>query len=141
MLKNFVEMGNFYQSLVFDILRMLQLPCNVEWDVDGPSTDVERRGDIALKRVAHHKQLMGQDVEMLAELLELSLGLIGCYLYVREILAKAAAMELVLLVLKFALGEHHQTVGIGLQALQGRLNLGQGCGRQMQQRLAVCQQL
>ena len=62
---------------------------------------------------------MGQDVEMLAELLELCLGLIGCYLYVREILAKAAAMELVLLVLKFALCEHHQTVGIGLQALQG----------------------
>ena len=42
-------------------------------------------------------------------------------------------MELVLLVLKFALGEHHQAVWIGLQALQGRLNLGQRCGRQMQQ--------
>ena len=119
MLKNFVEMGNFYQSLVFDILRMLQLPCNVEWDVDSPSTDVERRGDIALKRVAHHKKLVGQDVEMLAELLELCLCLIGCYLYVREILAKATAVKLVLLVLKLALCEHHQTVGIGLQALQG----------------------
>ena len=82
MLKNFVEMGYLYQSLVFDILRMLQLPCNMERDVDGPRTDVERRGDIALKRVAHHKQLVGQDVEMLAELLELCLGFIGCYLYV-----------------------------------------------------------
>ena len=141
MLKNFVEMGYFYQSLVFDILKMLQLPCNMEGDVDGPRADVERRGDIALKRVAHHKQLMGQDVEMLAELLELCLGLIGCNLYVREILAKATAMELILLVLKLALCEHHQSVGIGLQALQGGLNLRQRRCRQMQQRLAVGQQL
>ena len=95
-------MGNFYQSLVFDVLRMLQLPCNVEWDMDGPSTDVERRGDITLERVAHHQQLMGHNVKMLAEQLELCLGLIGCYLYVREILAKTAAMKLILLVLKLA---------------------------------------
>jgi hypothetical protein len=65
-LKNIVEMGDFYKSLVLNILRMLQLPGNMEGDMDGPRTNVECWGNIALKRVAHHKQLMGQDIKMLA---------------------------------------------------------------------------
>jgi len=59
-------MGDFYQSLVLDIVEMLELPSNVEGDMYGPRTDVECWGNIALKRVAHHKQLMGQDIKMLA---------------------------------------------------------------------------
>ena len=92
-------MGNFYQSFVLDIVKMLELPSNVEGDMYGPRTDVKCWGNVALERVAHHQQLVGHNVEMLAEILEFSFGFIGCNLYVREILAKTAAMKLVLLIL------------------------------------------
>ena len=52
-------MGNFYQSLVLDIVKMLELPSNVEGDMYGPRADVECWGYIALQRVANHQQLMG----------------------------------------------------------------------------------
>ena len=92
-------MGYLNQSLVLNIVKMLELPSNMEGDVYGPRTDVKRWGNVALQRVAYHQQLVRHNVEMLAELLELSLRFIGCYLYMREILAKTAAMKLVLLIL------------------------------------------
>ena len=45
-------MRNLYQSLMLDIVEVLELPRNVERDVDGPRADVERRGNVALERVA-----------------------------------------------------------------------------------------
>ena len=117
-------MGYFYQSFVLDIVKMLELPSNVEGDMYGPRTDVKCWGNVALQRVTHHQQLVGHDVEMLAKLLELSLRFIGCYLYMREILAKTAAMKLVLLILQLALSKHHQSVRVCLQALERFFDFG-----------------
>ena len=84
---------------------------------------------------------MGQDAEMLTELLKLLFSLVTGSLDMGEVFGKTATMELVFLILQLALGKHHQTVGIGLQSLQRVFDLRQRCGWQMQQRLAMCQQL
>ena len=50
-------------------------------------------------------------------------------------------MELVFLILQLALGKHDETIGIGLQALQRLFDLGQWGGRQVEQALAVAEQI
>ena len=50
-------MGDLDESLVLDFLKVLQLPGDVEGDMDGRGTDGERRGDVAPQGVAHHEQL------------------------------------------------------------------------------------
>ena len=117
-------MGDFDEPLMLDILGVLQLPRDVEGDVDGRGTDGEGGGDVALQGVAHHEQLRWEDVEMLAELLELDFGLVRRNLHVGEILRQSAAVELVLLVLQLSLREDNETVGISLQALQGLFDFG-----------------
>ena len=54
-------MGDFDKARVLDIFEVLQLPHHVEGDMDGPGTDGEGRGDVALQRVTHHQQFVGQD--------------------------------------------------------------------------------
>ena len=50
-------MGDFRKSFVFYILEMLQLPCDVEGDMDSLGTNGEGWGDVALQGVADHQQL------------------------------------------------------------------------------------
>ena len=78
---------------------------------------------------------------MLTELLELYLGLIRRNLYMREVLCQSAALQFVLLILQFAFGKDDQPIGIGLQPLQGLLDLRQRGGREVEQRLAVAEQV
>ena len=61
---------------MLDILEMLQLPRDVEGDMYGTGSNGEGGGYVALKGVANHQHFTGQDVETLAELLELKLGLV-----------------------------------------------------------------
>ena len=109
--------------------------------MNGPGTDIKCRSDIALQRVTHHEKLRGQNLQTLTELRELCFGFITGDFYMREILIQMAAIQLILLILQLAFGKHHKTIGIGLQTLQCFLYLRQWCGRQMQQLLAVRQQL
>ena len=70
-------MGDFDKLLVLDVLGMaLELPSDVEGDVDGRGSDGEGWSNVALQGVAHHQQLVGQDVKMLTELLKLQLGFV-----------------------------------------------------------------
>ena len=64
-IEQFVELLNFFEPLVFKVLHMLQLPRDMERDVDGPGTDGQRRSNVALQRIAHHKQLRGVYMLML----------------------------------------------------------------------------
>lgn len=92
-------MCNLYQSFVLDILKMFELPSNVEGDMYGPGTDVECWSYITLQRVAHHQQLMGQNLQMLTEVLEFCLSLIRGNLYMREVFSQTTTMEFVFLIL------------------------------------------
>ena len=49
-------MLDFYQLFVVDVVEMFQLPSDVEGDMDGPGTDGEGRGDVALEGVANHQE-------------------------------------------------------------------------------------
>ena len=44
-------------ALMLEMVVMLQLPGDVEGDVDAPGTDGEGWGDVALQRVANHQEL------------------------------------------------------------------------------------
>ena len=74
-------MGNLCQSWMLDILRVLQLPGNVEGDMNGPSTDIKCRSDVALQLVTHHEELRGLNLQTLTELRELCFGFITSDLY------------------------------------------------------------
>ena len=69
-------MGDFDKARVLDVFEMLQLPSDVERYMDGRSPDVEGWGNVALQGVAHHQQILREDVQVLTELLEFHLGLI-----------------------------------------------------------------
>ena len=107
-------MFNFLESFVLDVVEVLQLPCDVEGDVDGPGADGEGWGDVAFQGVAYHQQFIGQDTQVLAQLLEFHLSLVGGDLYMTEVFAQSAATEFVFLILQFSFGEHHEAIGIGL---------------------------
>ena len=55
--ENITKFINFYQSFVVNIIEMLQLPGDVEGNMDSPCTYGEGRGAVALQRIAHHEQL------------------------------------------------------------------------------------
>ena len=80
-------MGDFDQSFVLDVLKVLQLPGDVEGDMDGRGPDVKGRGNVTLQGVTYHQQILWEDVQMLTELLELHLGLIRRDLHRGEVLA------------------------------------------------------
>ena len=42
-------MGDFDEAFVVDIIKMFQLPSDVERDMDGPGADGESRGNVALQ--------------------------------------------------------------------------------------------
>ena len=107
-------MFNFLESFVLDVVEVLQLPRDMEGDVDGPGADGEGRGDVAFQGVTYHQQLVGQDAQVLAQLLELHLGLVGGDLHMTEVFAQSTASEFVLLILQLSFGEHHEAIGIGL---------------------------
>ena len=92
-------------ALMLEMLVMLQLPGDVEGDVDSPGSDGEGRGDVALQRVAHHQQLVGLDIQLAAQVEELFLALVAGDLHVVEVWGQPAALQLVLLVEELALGE------------------------------------
>ena len=69
-------MGDFRQTVVLDVFEMLQLPSDVERYMDGRSPDVKGWGNVTLQGVAHHQQILREDVQVLTELLEFHLGLI-----------------------------------------------------------------
>ena len=50
-------MGYFDEAWVLNVIKMFQLPRDVEGDVDGRGPDVKGWGDVALQGVAHHQQL------------------------------------------------------------------------------------
>ena len=60
-MKNLVEMGDFDEPFVLNVFKMLQLPGDVEGDMDGRGTNGKGRGDIAFQGVAHHQQFARQD--------------------------------------------------------------------------------
>ena len=100
-------MLNFYQSLVVDVLKVLQLPGDVEGDVDGPGADGECGGDVALQGVADHQEFRGMDLLMFAEVEELTLRLVGGDLHVVEVFQQTRPFQLILLILQLAFGEDH----------------------------------
>ena len=135
-------MGDSDEFRVLDLFGMtFQLPGDVEGDMDGRGSDGKGRGNVALQRVAYHQQFVGLDTQMFAELLELRLALVAGNLDMGEMFGETAAVEFVLLVLQLTFGEDDEAIGPGLQTLQGRLNFGQWGGWQMEQKLAMAEQL
>ena len=112
--ENLVEMGDFDKPFVLYILKMLQLPSDMKGDMDSRGANGEGRGNIAFQGISNHQQLMGQDVQMLTELLELHFRLVGSNFHMGEILSQSAAVEFVLLILQFSFRKDDKTVGIGL---------------------------
>ena len=92
-------MGDFDEPFVVDVVEVLQLPGDVEGDMDGPGSDGEGRGDVALQRVADHQQFRGMYLLVLAEGQELTLRLVGGDLHIIEILQQARTLQFVLLIL------------------------------------------
>ena len=78
---------------------------------------------------------------MLAKLLKLHLRLIRRNLHMGEIFGKATAVKFVLLIQQLAFREDHQTLRLGLKTLQGLFDLWQRGGWQVEQRLAVTEQV
>ena len=70
-------MFNFLESFVLDVVEVLQLPRDMEGDVDGPGADGEGRGDVAFQGVTYHQQLVGQDAQVLAQLLDCPVHCVG----------------------------------------------------------------
>ena len=58
-----------------------------------------------------------------------------------EILVQSTAVEFVLLILQLSFREDDQAIGVGLQALQGLLDLRQRGSRQVEQALAMAKQI
>lgn len=50
-------MGYFDEAWVLNVIKMFQLPSDMERDMNGRSPDVKGWGDVALQRVAYHQQL------------------------------------------------------------------------------------
>ena len=134
-------MGDFYQTMVLDILEMLQLPSDVKGNMYGRSPDVKGRGNVTLQRVSYHQQFLRKDTQMFAELLEFHLGLVRGNLDMREVLHQSTTFQFVLLILQLAFGKDDETVWIGLQALQGLFYLWQGGSRQVEQQLTMAKQI
>lgn len=87
--QNLAEMGDFDEAFVVDVIKMLELPSDMERDVDGPGTNGEGGGDVALEGVADHQQFRGVYLLVLAESEEFALGLVGGNLHVIEVLQQA----------------------------------------------------
>lgn len=80
-------MGDFYKSLMLNVFKVLQLPGDVEGDVDGRGPDVKGRGNVTLQGVTYHQQILWEDVQMLTELLELHFSFVRRNLHMGEVLA------------------------------------------------------
>ena len=60
-IEQFAELLNFFEPFMIELFEMLQLPRDVEGDVDGPGSDSEGWSNVAFQGVAYHQQLVGQD--------------------------------------------------------------------------------
>ena len=60
-IEQFAELLNFFEPFMIEFFEMLQLPRDVEGDVDGPGSDGKGWGDVAFQGVAYHQQLVWQD--------------------------------------------------------------------------------
>ena len=78
-------MLNFYQSLVVNIIKVLQLPRYVKGDMDGPCANGQCWRAVAFQRVANHQQFRRVNALMLAQGEELALGLVGGDFHIVEI--------------------------------------------------------
>jgi hypothetical protein len=75
---------------------------------------------------------MGQDAEMLTELLKLLFSLVTGNLDMGEVFGKTATMELVFLILQLALGKYGKTERPGLKTLECLFYFRERCGRQVE---------
>ena len=119
----------------------------MEGDIEPCGTDMERRSDVRLERIAHHEQLFGTDGKMAAQGEEICILLVGCDSHPVEQGSQAGAVELVTLVEQVALGEHRhaqrQVVGVNpsSQFLERLFHLRQRVGRQVEQAIAALNQI
>ena len=70
---------------MIEFFEMLQLPRDVEGDVDGPGTDGQGGCYIALQRVTHHQQFRRVYLLVVAECQELLLALVAGDFHIVEI--------------------------------------------------------
>ena len=92
-------MLNFNQSFVVDVIKMFQLPRDVEGDMNGPGPNSEGGSDVALQRVADHQQFLGMYLLVFAEGEELTLRLVGGDFHIVEVFQQARTFQFVLLIL------------------------------------------
>ena len=78
-------MGDFNEAIVINVIKMFQLPSDVEGDMDGPGADGEGWGDIALQGVANHQELRGVYLLVFAQRQEFTLRLVRGDLHIVEI--------------------------------------------------------
>ena len=79
-------MGDLDEAFMVDIIKMFQLPGDMEGDMDSPGTDGEGGSDVALEGVANHQEFRGVYLLVLAESQKLTLRLVAGDLHVIEVL-------------------------------------------------------
>ena len=131
-------MGDGMEVGMVEDLGLLQLPCQVEGDMDGGAADGEGRGDVALEGVAYHEHLLGGDAELMTEIAELALALVAGDLYIIEIGGETGTLELLFLVEELALGEDNEAVApLGMELAEGLLYLGEGRTGELEEVVAL----
>ena len=66
-MENFRKMSNTTEAFMFELLRFFMRPYRMEWDMNGRSSYLEGRCNVALETVAHHHQFLRQHAQLTAK--------------------------------------------------------------------------
>ena len=135
-MENFRKMSNTTEAFMFELLRFFMRPYRMKWDMNGRSSYLEGRRNVAFETVAHHHQFLRQHAQLTAKSAISFRFLVAHDAHHIKISLQSRSPEFILLILQFALGKDRQLIFRLSEFCQSLLHLFERFGIQSQQRLS-----
>ena len=103
-------MSNTTEAFMFELLRFFMRPYRMKWDMNGRSSYLEGRRNVALETVAHHHQFLRQHAQLTTKSAISFRFLVAHDAHHIKISLQSRSPEFILLILQFALGKDRQLI-------------------------------